>query len=148
MPAWLHRTSKQYLTSTSPASLSEPEANYIQDPNMAPIAGFPSRYWVITGDIVSLMSQAERDVVDAAALVARRDALADEISKLESYSRAFALIMLDEFNSISLKINEILDAIDAGSNANQIKSNIAAVADRPQRTAAQLRAALRNRLDT
>jgi len=98
MPNYLHRTTKQFLTSTSPASLTEPEVNYIKDPDLSAIAGFPSRYWTITGDVVSLMSKAERDAVDAAALTARRDSTADQLDFIEEVLRAFALTVLDEIN--------------------------------------------------
>ena len=124
MANYLHRTTKQYLTSTSPASLPEPEANYIEDPDLSPVAGFPSIYWIITGDIVSLMDQAARDAVDAANLIASRDALADELDRAETFMRAFALIVMDELNILR------------GQHG---------LADR---TPAQLKTALRNRLDT
>ena len=124
MPNYLHRTTKEYLTSVSPISLAEPEANYIQDPDMSPIAGFGSVYWIITGDLVSLMSLAEREAVDAAALIAARDAVANGIDALESYGRAFALVIMDEINILR------------GQHG---------LADR---TPAQLKSALRNKLDT
>ena len=124
MPAWLHRTTKQYLTSVSPASLTEPESNYIQEPDLLAVAGFPSQYWIITGDLVSLEDQAARDAIDVAALVSQRDAIADEIDRVESYSRAFALVILDEFNALR---------VNAGLST---------------RTVAQLKTAVRNKLDT
>jgi len=147
MPNYLHRTTKEYQRSLSTIDLQEPVVNYIEQPDLSAVTGFNSKYWTITGDVVSLMSQAERDVVDTVELIANRDSIANEIDQVESYTKAFALAVLDEFNSLSLKINEILDAIDAGANAGQIKTNVAAIADRPARTVAQLKAVIRSKLN-
>lgn len=48
------------------------------------------------------------------------------------------LLMLDEFNAHATTINAILSAIDAASTLAQVKTNIAAIPDYPQRTKAQL----------
>lgn len=148
MPLYVHRTTFQVLPSTSTASLTEPEANYVKDPSPWPFTTEPARYWLLTSDVFSVVDQATKDAIDTALLVASRDELANDIDRAETYLRAFALVVLDEFNDHSLKINEILDAIDAGNNASQIKANIAAVTDQPQRTIAQLKTVVRNRLDT
>ena len=98
MPNYLHRGSRAYLRSFSPASLSEPEVNYIMDPDLSVIAGFPSRYWIIMGDVVTLMSQSERDAVDTQELSDSRDGVAGQLDGLEDLFRAFALTVLDEIN--------------------------------------------------
>ena len=123
MPNFLHRTTKVYGTSVSYADLAEPLANYIEAPDLSAVAGEPTKYWIITGDVITLMSQAEQDAVDAAELVASRDALADEIDRNESYTRAFALVVLDEINTLR-----------AAHGLND-------------RTPAQLKTALRNKMD-
>ncbi len=148
MPLWLHRTDKVLLPSVASADLPEAQANYIEEPDLSAVSGFASKYWLITGDIVSLIDVAARAVVDAAEVSALRDSFSEEIDEAETYTRAFALVVLDEFNTVALKINEILDAIDSANNLSQVKSNIAAITDRPQRTAAQLKTAVRNRADT
>lgn len=147
MPNWVHRTSKQFLKSIASADLPETQANYIEEPDLSAVVGFASTYWDISGDVISLMDQTARDAVDAVRLIATRDALANQIDRNETYARGFALLVLDEFNDVSLKINEILDAIDAGATATEIKVNISAIANRPQRTPAQLKSSLRNKLD-
>ena len=128
MPTWVHRASKSLLTSTSPASLTEPQANYVgPGPDLSAVTGFANKYWVTLAfpdQTVTLADQATRDAIDAAELVSSRDDLADEIDALESYSRAFALIVMDEINILR------------GQHGL------------PLRTAAQLKNALRNRLDT
>ena len=65
MANYLHRTTKQYTTSVSPNDLQEPEVNYVVNPDLSAVEGFPSIYWIITGDVVTLMDQAARDTVDA-----------------------------------------------------------------------------------
>jgi len=65
---------------------------------MSAITGQPSKYWVITGDVITLMSQTERDAVDVAELNARRGDVSDELDQVEQITRAFALVVLDEIN--------------------------------------------------
>ena len=100
MGNFLHRATKQYLVSADPNGLPEPLANYINGPDLSAVAGFSSQYWVITGDVVTLMSVAERDAVDAQALDDSRDSSVNELDGLESLMRAFALVVLDEFNTL------------------------------------------------
>jgi len=148
MPAWLHRTDKELLTSVAAADLLEPIANYIEEPDLSVVTGQPVKYWLISGDIVSLADAATRAAIDAAELSAFRDTLADEIDTLDTYMRGFALVVLDEFNAHADKFNEILDAIDAAANLAQVKSAIAAITNYPQRTIPQLKTAVRNKLDS
>ena len=123
MPNWIHRTTKQYLPSVASADLPESEANFIEEPDLSAVSGFASKYWLISGDTVTLMSQAERDAVDAAETVSRRDALADELDRTQTILRAFAEVVLDEFN------------------------NLRAQHGLQPRTLAQLKTAVRNKLD-
>ena len=147
MPFWAHRTTFQLLRSVAEADLSESVANYVEEPDLVPVAGQPSKYWVLTGDVFSLADQATRDAIDATLLSTARDALSDEIDTPETYGRNFALIVLDEFNSHATTITAILDAIDAASNFNGLKTAVAAIADQATRTPAQLKNALRLKAD-
>lgn len=61
--------------------------------------------------------------------------------------RALMLILLDEFNLHAIKINAILTAIDSGGTVAQIKTNILAITDFPQRTKANLITALTNKIN-
>ena len=98
MGRWVHRTTKQLLESVSPASLSEPVANYISEPDLSAVSGFVSKYWTITGDVISLLDQAARDAVDAAEDTAQLDEIADELTQTRTITRAFAEVVLDEIN--------------------------------------------------
>ena len=123
MPKWAHRTTFQVLTSVASADLPEPIANYVEEPDLSAVISEPMKYWSLSGDAFSLVDQATRDSIDLDLLSASRDALANDIDRLESYSRAFALTVLDEIN--------ILRA-EHGLSA---------------RTASQLKTALRNKLN-
>ncbi len=136
MPNYLHRTTKQYLQSVSPASLSEPAANYIFMPDLSAVAGVPSQYWIITGDVVSEMSQAEKDVVDAANLSEARDgAIQEDIDELESVLRQVVQMTIDELNILRQQFNITT------AESNQLTTT--AFADR---TMAQVKNQLRNDL--
>lgn len=148
MSRWIHRTTKRVLISVPLAELPEPEANYIKDPDLSAVEGQPQRYWIITGDVITLADAPTQAVIDAALLVARRDEMANDIDKAESFLRSFALIVLDEFNATALKINEILDAIDNADNLGSLKTAVGAITDKNTRTPAQLKTAVRNRMDT
>lgn len=146
MSTVLNRTTKAYITSAN--TVEYPVQDWIIEPDMSAVVGLPSKYWVITGDVVSAMPQAERDALDAAELQAQRDATSARLDLIEDIARAGTLVQLDELNSHATKINAILTAIDNGSNAAEIKVNIAAIADHPQRTIAQYKNAVRNKLGT
>lgn len=125
MGNFLHRTTKQYLKSWSPNDLPEPLANYISEPDLSAVVGVPSRHWVITGDVVTEMSQGEKDAVDAQIVSDARDAnVQAEIDALESVMRQMAKLMISELN--------ILRALHG----------------LPDRTLAQVKAQLRSDLGT
>jgi hypothetical protein len=97
MGDYVHRTTKQYLKSVSPNSLPEPLVNYIEDPDLSNVVGVPSIYWIITGDV--MMTQGEKDAVDAAILSAARDGeMQAEIDNLESVVRQLTKLTVDELN--------------------------------------------------
>ena len=98
MANWLHRTTKQYLTSTSPASLPEPKNRYIENPDISAVLGQPSRYWLITGNVVSLLNVTPRQVIDAAIEVARKDSLSNQVDT-DDLLRAVSKTNLDLFNA-------------------------------------------------
>lgn len=138
MGNYLHRTTKQYLQSWSPNDLPEPLANYIDDPDLSNVIGVPPRYWIITGDVISEMSQAEKDAVDAANLSTARDAaIQAEIDGLENVMRQLVKLMVNELNILRQQFNTTT------AESNQLTDT--ALADR---TLAQVRTQLRNDLGT
>lgn len=142
----LNRTTNQYRRSVNTPDF--PVSDWIHNPDLSAVMGFDSRYWVITGDTVSLMDQAARDAVDAAELSTQRDSVAGRMDRAESFERAFALLMLDELNRQADRFNELLNAIDTATNLGNLRSTVQGINDLPVRTAVQLRTALRNRMNT
>ena len=94
----LNRTTKQLIPSVNTPDY--PVVDWIINPDLAAVSGFGSKYWIITGDVVSLMDQAARDAVDAQELNDSRDAIANELDQLEGIMRAFAGVVLDEINTL------------------------------------------------
>jgi len=81
MPDYLHRTTKNQLNSIASADLPEATANYIEYPDYSAVAGQPSRYWIITGDAITLADQPTRDAIDLAAEEAEKDGLSGNIDR-------------------------------------------------------------------
>jgi hypothetical protein len=157
---WLNRITKQLVDGKSPADMAaifggvfvdasgnaQSNANWIFNPDLSAVVGFLPRYWVISGDTVSLMSEGERDAVDVALLSGARDAVAAQLDAVEEYSRAFALVVLDELNLHASRVTSILDAIDGAASLAALKTAVAAIPDVPQRTVANLKTGVRNKL--
>ncbi len=94
-----------------------PVSDWIINPDMSAVLGVNSKYWRVTGNIVSVMSAPEMAAIDAAALEAGDDAIADEINS-KGLLKAFALVMLDQ-------INELRDDHGRGAiSASQLKTAI------------------------
>jgi hypothetical protein len=102
------------------------------------------RKWVT--DQIEEMTAGEKDAVDAAALVASRDSAVAQVDQTEDVLRALLLTLLDEFNAHATKTNAILDAVDAATSLADMKTRVGTINDHPQRTVAQLRTAIRNKL--
>lgn len=140
----LNRTTKEFR-----ASANEPDfplIDWIWNPDLSAVAGFGSQYWIITGDVVTLMDATQRAAVDAANLVITRDTSVSDLDQVEGVLRAFMLVVRDELNLHADKMNAIMTAIDNSTNYATLKSNIGAIVDYPQRTIAQLRTSIRNKL--
>lgn len=63
-----------------------------------------------------------------------------------SVVRALALLILDEFNAHAGKITAILNAADTATSLATFKTEMAAITKQPQRTQAQLVAALKAKI--
>jgi hypothetical protein len=138
MGNYLHRTTKQYLQSWSPNDLPEPLANYIEEPDLSAVAGVPSKYWIIAGDVVSEIDQAAKDAVDAQILSDSRDvAIQAEIDNLEGVMRQLTKLIVDELNILRQQFNTTT------GESGQLSDT--AFTDR---TLAQVRTQLRNDLGT
>ena len=63
----LNRTTLQYPQSVNTPNY--PESDWIINPDLSQVEGYESKYWVLNGDSILLMTQAERDAVDASELM-------------------------------------------------------------------------------
>ena len=108
----------------------------------------PQQYRKWTGSAVAEMTAPEKAAVDAAALTASRAVAAAELDRVDSITRSFMLLVLDELNAHAAKINAILTAIDGAASLGALKTAVALIADYPTRTAAQLRNAIAAKLGT
>ncbi len=58
----LNRTTKEYLTSVNTPDFDV--SLWVINPDLSAVIGFASKYWIITGDVVTLQNQAQRDITD------------------------------------------------------------------------------------
>jgi len=109
---WVNRATAQVLTSTDATDMTNrfgstvdfstyaSNAEWIYDPDLSAVAGEPTKYWIITGDVITLMDQAAQDVVDAAEDLARRNAMANSIFVTDPTMKAFAEVILEQINTL------------------------------------------------
>jgi len=111
MSSWLIRATKQHISRMSPRSMenrfggsfvdaegnAQGNAIAIYQPDLSAVTGFVEKYWLVTGDVISLADQATRDAIDLAEDNARKDALADEVVS-NDLLRAVSKTNLDLFN--------------------------------------------------
>jgi len=64
MAAVLNRTTKQYIPSANTPDY--PVVDWIINPDLSAVVDVPNKYWVITGDVVSEMTQEEKDAYEDA----------------------------------------------------------------------------------
>jgi len=88
------------------------------------------------------------DPPDAPTVVLRNAAisLVDSGVSTSEVLRGTFLVLVDELNNHALKINSILDAVDAATSLADLKTRIAAIADYPQRTPAQAKQAIKDKI--
>jgi len=62
----VHRTTKQHKKSVNTPDY--PTEDWIHNPDLSAVSGVLAKYWNISGDTISEMSQTEKDTVDNAVL--------------------------------------------------------------------------------
>ena len=129
MANYIHRTTLEYYYSTSISELAFPVEDYIVQPDLTAVIDCPRRYWQVEGDVISLVSQQARDLIDANRTIAQRDDIADGVDDRNTLLYAVIKLLMSEINDLSTEVNDL-----GGS--------------RPIRTRAQFKQALRNELDS
>jgi len=100
------------------------------------------------GDVVTITrtwnawTQQEIDDYEAA----RTEQTATQFDNVDTLVRAAVLIIMDELNTHSTRLKAVLDAASAATSLDTFKSNMAAISPIAQRTPAQLRSAIVNKL--
>jgi len=124
----VNRTTVRFLRSVSTPDF--PVADWIINPDLSSVAGVPTKYWKISGDLVLEMTQAEKDAVDAAEAAATLTGvrtegkdIVDRENGISTNLRSLILILIDEFN-----ILRTLHSL-------------------PDRTLSQLKTSIKNRID-
>ncbi len=116
-------------------------------PDVSAVAGQPTKWWTGT-TVVTLISQGAQDAMTAQELSDSRDDVADRVDEVEDIIRQVVVLVVDEINDHSLKINAILDAIDGANNLADVKTAIALITDLNPITVAQAKTKIRNGLGT
>lgn len=138
MATVLNRTTKQFLASVNTPDF--PTGSWIHEPDMTAVVGFGSQYWIITGDVVTLMDQAARDAVDAQQLSDNRDGTSDRIDPVESYERTNVKMIIRELNLLRAAVTTL------STQTNAVDGSID-VQNMPDRTIAQYKTQFRAEMD-
>lgn len=97
MATVLNRTTKQLLTSAN--TPDHPSNDWIINPDLSSVSGVPPKYWVITGDVVSVMDAATQAIVDATDLQKVKDA-----TELESQRGVLKAVIAALVKTINLRL--------------------------------------------
>lgn len=123
MASVLNRTTRQFITSANTPEY--PVGQWIIEPNLSAVTGFGSQYWIITGDVVTLMTQGQRDAVDATVLGTRRDDAVAKIDQVEEILRAVVLIILDEINELRSQVIHPITSITRSGTVGTVVTPVA-----------------------
>ena len=131
MTAWLVRATKEAVETSSPRDMAKryggtwvdangkavSNALGIWQPDLSAVVGQPSIYWKLTGDVVNLMSRAERDAVDAALIRTAKDtarAVAKQTFADDLLSRAIVNVFNSEDVALAKRSqSDVVAAINA-----------------------------------
>ncbi len=119
----LNRTTGQFLKSVHTPDFDV--ADWIINPDLTAVAGQPSKYWLIAGDVVSLASAGEQTTIDsdlaAATDLASKDSAKTAVD-VERVVRALVDLLPSEFN-ILRDLHSLPNRTAAQVNA-ALKANI------------------------
>lgn len=156
----------RYSTSSTPNPVTEyrqsvntpdyeGQPNVLINPNLSAVAGQPMRYWKHIAGEIQLMTQGERDAVDAAiatsTLNSARNGAKDQIVgtiPLPILLRALADILKDEINVVRGWTASFKTEVAAASNLADLKTRVATLPTLGARTLAQLKTAINSRIDS
>lgn len=128
-----------------------PETDWVWSPDLSAfsvVGGYKSKYAVLPAtNPVQIMSQAERDAVDAAEEASRRAnikaQLKDRFDDVQNSDKAIVLMMIDEINLLRAALDEIKAQIKPAALNNALTYNTGS-----ERTPSQARTAYLNKVDS
>ena len=149
---FLHRTENRMIISP-PDPTIYPQDDWIKNPDLTSVVGYDIKYWVryaYPNDSVDLMSQAQRDAVDAQELSDQLDALVAEIDNQKDIGRQIIRRLIIEFNLHRQQWTVFQAAVANAGNLGDLQDSVANdLADMSSdRTFAQLRAWIRDEIET
>ena len=144
---WVNRTTRVFIVQTSSGEMErlfpgevlhdisgEPtsNANWIHAPDLSAVVGFRNIYWIVTGDVISLMSLAGRDAVDLAIQDAARDsAISADVDRLEGVLRQVVKltvrelnILRQQFNTTTAESNQLTDTAFVDRTLAQVRNQL------------------------
>lgn len=97
----LNRTTKEFRRSVHTPAF--PPADWIVNPDLSAVVGQPIKYWLISGDAVSLADAGGQAAIDAAILAAR--VVVDKAAEKREFDdrrvlKAFAELIMNQFNTL------------------------------------------------
>lgn len=102
----LKRDLSIYLTSVHTPDY--PLVDWVHNPDLSAVVGFDLKYWTLTGDVVGLMDQSQRDAVDAQEEADRiaviKQELKDRFNQEDDNTKAVGLLMLQMYDLIKAEI--------------------------------------------
>ena len=118
------------------------------------VAGQPIKYWKVVNSVVVLMTQGERDAVDAALAAAnlasqraRAKGIFDSTASDGKVLKAIVLLLIDELNDLRGWLVDFKAEVAAASNLADLKTRVAGLPNMTDRTSAQARTAIRGKID-
>lgn len=133
MGEFLHRISKFHYKSTPPDALPEPVDNYISQPDLSGVAGVPSMYWNINGDVITEMTGPEKTVVDAALtasqIISNKEIVGSEPDGVEATSHEVRAILHNANKRDNFLVNRIIELQDQMSAIAASTGNVQSVRD-------------------
>lgn len=77
----------------------------LRNPDTSAVDGWDSKYWILTGDVLTLMDQAARDAVDVA-----------EAAAVVTVNRADAVAKTTEESALGMEIRELIELTNKRDN--------------------------------
>ena len=144
MKTCVHRTEK-WVRQVKDADAAQFSDEWIIDADLSGVLDVPPRFWLITGDTISEMSEAQKAAVREELQAARKDALAAKIDS--DFDRAIALVMLQLINETRQSVNDLRDAIVNANSLADVQTAAAAIDELTLPRPRQLKAAVRAKLN-